>query len=74
MKQKILEKKKTKIENISDIFREEEIALINQRKSRKEQDIIKLVEKELDKIHLLYQKIKLNLTIKEKTLTNYIAL
>ena len=67
------EKERTKIENISDIFREEEITLINRRKDEKDQGIIKADGKNPEEIYPLYQKIKLNLTTKENTLTNYMV-
>ena len=70
--QKSIEQDNTKIENISNIFREKEITLINQRKLEIAKD--KSVEKNKNKIYPLYQKIKVDLSKKEKTLTNYMVL
>ena len=70
--QKYIKQENPIIENISDIFREEEIALINQRKFRRAQD--KSVEKNQNKIYPLYQKIKVDLSKQEKTVTNYMVL
>ena len=66
------ENERTQIENISDIFREEEIALINQRKLKEDKD--KSSEKDPKKICPLYQKLKVDLSKKEKTFTNYMVL
>ena len=70
--QKYIEQEKTKIENISGIFREEEIALINQKKLKIAQS--KSVEKNKNIIYPLYQKIKVDLSNQTKTVTNYMVL
>ena len=70
--QKYIEQEKTKIENISGIFREEEIALINQKKLKIAQS--KSVENNKNIIYPLYQKIKVDLSNQAKTVTNYMVL
>ena len=69
-----LEKEKNKNENISNIFQKEEIDLINKRKAEKDQEMIKALEINKDTISPLYQKLIINLTKKENTVTNYMVL